>query len=1376
MKTTVKTLTVIVSLFIINLSFGQLTQSLKIPIQGKTLNFDFESNGTYQGVSTLPVPNPSAYPNIPTENLNNTIPAQYVQQVVTNNMRDLLFFIKDSRIYDYRGFSISVYYNNNQWLHDSNPFVYTDINDDSRVRNLQVIPLDDNCYKYLIIWQQVNFSNQASGGYYSEYFYNTVYVDSDKNLSFTSPGNINMPLPMLILNNASTPEDNDTPSGFSISKTNAQKERFLFIHDAGKLYTFKINAQGINISPIFTTDYHNFSNLASIEGKTFWEESELIERNGYYYYVFASTGDHSSKIALVFIKFDSNGQKVFQTYKNVGYINNNGTYVKEYIKGLEFSENQDYLYFTQKGKGLQYINTNFLFTETSPGNIIQIPNTVNKFEYSHIELARDKKMYLINGIDGSLSLISNANTPSNLSINNQVAGISNLQMNSVYDLSTSNNTSMMQNYALTKQVDGSDYTSYYTNQPQQCCTDHFYYADDYLNNEPASSGTVQTWMPNNNPFNSDGSSVVYLRENLIIRKNANITITGMTFYFQKEKGIILESGTGSLKGAKLTLNNSKCTAYNGCGDNTILWSGIYLDGSNTSQTPTSNTQQPRLIVNNSTIEYGEYGIRNVNGGIVIATNSNFIDNIMATRTYGYMHNDISSYTKNVFKTTDILYNEKVLDTQGNDNIYQWWSSNISYFSENLYPLSFCYVLGSYNTKFSGNTFVNEASSAPWWKRGNGIYLYYSSAIIDHACSVASETGECDNERKNHFENLYYGVVVRKSQGASIKNSQFLDNVKGMRVYSSSTEVQIIGNDFDVANMTNDGVYGLSIESSPNFTVQNNIFHDGKVGMYVMNNGTVNDEVRHNEFYNLSYGIEGTGIIANGVNGEGGGENDGLNIRCNKFENNDFAIAVIDGNIAKSQYGDEGKGPSGNWFDHNNNAGGDTDFHIENSSISNYSYHQHPYGAAQELRLDWDNPNNPYLITYGDAGDYYTDMSVSNVGDASIQIWESACPDAFPIGGNFNTIGLSTVQLDNLKDELDTKRDELEVKVDGGNTILLKSKVDNLDNQNYINTCEELLEVGAYLSDDVLISFMQNEIDRPVAKTIVLLSNPILPNAAKQEIDNTNIPTYYKSYLKQLQNSQNPREVKEMEISSLKAQAEQLTTKMITNALLDNSVSEKLDSIITWLEGKQNLASYYRLHSLYMRKGQYDNANLNLENLVSEAQLGNTQDLIKAEYYKIMQQINMQIIQNPDEEDGIIRDNLSDLLDVANLTGKESGIARAMLYEYDSETYANYKTEYPLPNINRSAKVANVQANSKDTGSKEAMISVFPNPTNGVLNVEYINLGGSPTINIYDLKGTTIKSFKVQKEFGFKTFNLTDLSKGVYLIGFGKGQTTKFIVK
>jgi len=1370
----------IISLLMASLSFGQ-TQSIKIPILNKTLNFDVENNGDYLGTTELPVPDPLDYPFIdmdPTGGtpymLYNGEPPLDVQQVVTNDRGDLLFFIQDHMLYDYKGTAFigdgydygesRIYCHSNSQV--TYPIDYGTSLFEFRIKNLQVVPLDETCYRYLIMWHEVSVAEGGGGIDVNNIKYRIIAVLDDKSIvTIDNNGDYHedfffrYPKTLIEFGGAS---EGDNPTGFAFSESFNINERYLFVNSAeDQLLTYKINSDNIiNYIPSIFSTYNFNSEIDFSEGNHFYEEAELKKIGDYYYYVFANTGtsDVQSSIGLHFIKINLQGIVEESIIKNVGLSTNH-----EYIKGIEFSENGNYLYFTQVGNvNLQYINTSFLFYNPvgTPPNIEEYVSSSTNFQFSHIELARDGDMYLVDGNNESLCSLENTDSPntgSGLVINNNIGGVSNIPFNSNYYLADNpENYLEIKNYALTKQVDGANYTSYYEYIEQNlpyCCTEHFAY--DAQNTYTVTNGTVDSWSPSNNPFRTDGVTDLYFGEDLVIEAGVELSITGLTLYFLEGYGIVLNQGSGTTKGAKLTLDNTKCTAYDGCGDTDEMWNGILLDGNNTAQMPYTSTTQPFLTVsNNSTIEYAMRGIKDVKGGIVIASNSTFKDNRTGVRFEFYSaDNQISKFTKNTFVTTDALRIQK---------------------NQNMYVFSSCYL--DKNIRYYGNTFIND-NSGLW---GMGIDIYAGSIVVDQYTS-AQGTGY-DPDQRNRFENLSLAIHLNhNSIGSSIKNSDFIENRKGLRIRSASEYTEVIGNDFNVANTGTD-IYGLSVESSPNFIIQNNVFHDGKVGMYIRNNDIVNDEIRHNEFYNLSNGNDGTGIIATEYNGEVGfSQDDGLEIRCNKFENSDFAIAVIDGNIAKSQYGDNGIGPVGNWFDHNNNAGGDTDFHIENSPID-YSYHQHPYNAAQELRLDWDNPYPYYNITEGDVGDFYTysDMSVSNVGDPSIQTWESACEDKYPTGGGIDPIGFGLRSVmetaDDFKNESETKEDELETKVDGGNTILLKSKVDNLDNQNYINTCEELLEVGAYLSDDVLISFMQNEIDRPVAKTIVLLSNPILPNMAKQEIDNTNIPSYYKSYLKQLQNSRNPREVKEMEISSLKKQAEQLTTKMISYGLLKDAMPEKLDSIITWLEEKQDLASYYRLHALYIRKGQYDNANLNLVSLVSEAQLGNNKDLIKAENYKIIQQINMQVIQNPDEESGIVRDHLSDLLDIADLTGKESGIARAMLYEYDSTTYADYKTQYPLPSKNRSANMSNVQANSNDKGSKEAMISVFPNPTNGILNVEYINLGGNPTINIYDLKGTTIKSFKVQKEFGFKTFDVTDLSKGVYLIGFGKGQTTKFIVK
>ena len=262
----------------------------------------------------------------------------------------------------------------------------------------------------------------------------------------------------------------------------------------------------------------------------------------------------------------------------------------------------------------------------------------------------------------------------------------------------------------------------------------------------------------------------------------------------------------------------------------------------------------------------------------------------------------------------------------------------------------------------------------------------------------------------------------------------------------------------------------------------------------------------------------------------------------------------------------------------------------------------------------------------------------------------------------------------------------------------------------------------------------------------------------------------------MQNGTYQREQDEMEISGLYAGSSIITDKLIAFAMSNDTVPEKLDSIVTWLEDKQDLKSYYRLVPIYIKQGEYDKAAIALEALLAEAQTigGTTEE--NAENYKTLKQINLQIMQNPENESSIIKINIKKLEPIAEGEGKNAGIARYMLYNYNKEVYNNYKETYPLPDPNKALAIKPIE-NSTYTGEKpDAMISVYPNPTNGVLNVEYINFESAKTINIYDLKGSIVMSFNANKDFGFDTIDVSSLQKGTYLIGFGQKQTVKFIVK
>jgi hypothetical protein len=453
-------------------------------------------------------------------------------------------------------------------------------------------------------------------------------------------------------------------------------------------------------------------------------------------------------------------------------------------------------------------------------------------------------------------------------------------------------------------------------------------------------------------------------------------------------------------------------------------------------------------------------------------------------------------------------------------------------------------------------------------------------------------------------------------------------------------------------------------------------------------------------------------------------------------------------------------------------------------VDEYQYNQYKkttnphYNPANELLLDY-TINSLYDNNY----DYYT---FPGIVPSEIPVydppttWEDACPDEFAPGGSidpFDPIVIHEIsKVDLKKSEADTKKDELNSKIDGGNTPALQSEVDNLTQQNYFNVCMDLLDVGQYLSDGVLTSFMDNQIHRPVAKTIVLMANSPLPTVAKRKIDDLNIPQFFKWYLKQMQNGIYQREQDEMEISGLYAGNSIITDRLIAFAMSNDTVPEKLDSIVTWLETKQDLESYYRLVPIYIKQGEYGKATIALESLLAEAQAigGTIQET--AENYKTLQEINLQIMQNPKNESGIIKSNIKQLELIAEGKGKQAGIAQYMLYNYSNEQYINYKETYPLPDPNKSLAIKPIENNTYTGETPDAMISVYPNPTNGVLNIEYINFENAKTISIYDLKGSIVMSFNANKDFGFETIDVSGLQKGTYLIGFGQKQTVKFIVK
>jgi hypothetical protein len=65
---------------------------------------------------------------------------------------------------------------------------------------------------------------------------------------------------------------------------------------------------------------------------------------------------------------------------------------------------------------------------------------------------------------------------------------------------------------------------------------------------------------------------------------------------------------------------------------------------------------------------------------------------------------------------------------------------------------------------------------------------------------------------------------------------------------------------------------------------------------------------------------------------------------------------------------------------------------------------------------------------------------------------------------------------------------------------------------------------------------------------------------------------------------------------------------------------------------------------------------------------------------------------------------------------------------------------------------------------EKWISVYPNPTNNIINIEWLTKNENHTIQIFDVQGKLVIT-KTINEKG--TIDLSELNKGVYVIKVGE---------
>lgn len=452
---------------------------------------------------------------------------------------------------------------------------------------------------------------------------------------------------------------------------------------------------------------------------------------------------------------------------------------------------------------------------------------------------------------------------------------------------------------------------------------------------------------------------IQMYEDIVVKTGNTLTIK-CRVNMAKEGVIKVE------KGAKLVIDGGEVTTWSKSG----RWQGVQLHGTSSLNQNYSGgyaiNQGMINIINGGTIRDAEIGVFNglssigspffviggTTGGVILADNANFINNVRDVVMVSYSFTDKSYFNNCNFRTTGVL-KANALPLE-HVNLAQVTGINFT-------RCKFEYL--------AGNTFnINQ--------RRTGIYASDATFRVDHVCNnnITPCTG---GFTKNIFNGLSNGIYIENTNPLRvpvIANTDF-NNI----IYNSTYAMNINSFIYEKNNINGPGIgsaTGLYLNQCKLYNVRNNIFNNS-VGSFfnvgVASNNSTNGlhQIYRNTFSNLF-----TGILAMNNNSGSTNNTDGLRMNCNDFTvvNNAFDISLTQsstGGVAPTVMTNQGM--TGNFLTFVRNryaasCGGEQKWGVQGISIKSYN---HPTTGDAQSRPDLPNSTckDPLLNVLNGGGVY-----------------------------------------------------------------------------------------------------------------------------------------------------------------------------------------------------------------------------------------------------------------------------------------------------------------------------------------------------------------------------------------------------------------------
>lgn len=1288
-----------------------------------------------QAVNTLPS-------NTGFNDYDGSSPALFNHNAIMDITQNLQFFIVDDRVYDMTG---TIYTNG----------ILTDNNGNSvyGTQEVCIVPDPATCTKYYVFssasydlinwyptWSSVDVANQeviASGS--------TTAQDLRQLMTVSSP---------FLWGEDDATNTYLTRPGFAATPKRTDGSYLLFVHDGIRhIYRFRIDANGIfyenviDVPPQGIHDEHDQTNRAEMEivpivGGNY--RLATVYTEGF------QLGSNLFEQPTVYITdLDASGDPILSTEKRVTFYT---TYFiipppvddvlqePTHIHGLEFSPNGQYLYVVHE-------RVDLLSSQPNPIEVIDctlpvpfptpIADQLNatNFQYSQIERGVDGNLYIANATD--LVSLTNPNSP--LATNWQFASPTTINYAGSDELSGEPN---LFSYTLPDQIDGENYTAHLNT--VECCVDLQNYYD------------VLTYTYNGNYIEDGGAnqmsptnSLIYIRDEIIITKGSVVTFKNMMLHFAPGAKITIERGDGILPGGFLTLDNCILTVDPNCGP---MWNGIEVHGySNLTQSAPPTSQQGRLHVKNNTlIEHAYIAIAatkfstfqphdpllpppspgtfietpNYGGGIINVSVSR-IENCFRGLHFAPWaggNNNASTVVNSVFETNSPYYL--------NDPLY--------------IPSQFAYIALNDGIHFRGNDFINtQAGTYPEGERGIGILAIGSKVYVEPRYLPGIDP--------NTFQNLYAGLVA--FNGIGLKpvycDQSTFDNTF-YSIYLSGAHYSIITQNtfnipLDPLFSLVDNPFGLFLDVCNGYKVEGNDFHSTPVisptyGVVVANSGIYNNQIYRNNFRDLYMGGQSQGINAPSLFPPTN-KTQGLRWKCNTFRKDIFQsdISYASGTLGFwqgicSSIDPLLSQPAGNVF----------------SRVPNNPVHDF---VANNAIIP---PVTPVIYSHFSDGTHIPlDYTSGIIFPDDCLVSTSDIPYC---QSSLGPITVSIAQHKLNMSAYETRITQLESYVDGGNTSYLLNSILTLPNAQCKNL---LLTFSPYLSDEVLIAYINHSTNHAHIKQIILANSPISANVW-EALAIVDLPEGILTQILAAQTGISDFQRLMGEIDIHHALINEEMNEIIRTFLLDTNEINDEDSVLAILQ--QEVIKYPELKEMIalIGVGKKD-----------EALIEDTKSAIISEsgYTNFCKYLDVALTLNElpwCNYKSTICGN-STLLGLINEIADDSLNERYMAYGRNLRCFAlnQLYLGYVEP-LNEMVPYNSEAAYPFEPETGE--IHIYPNPANEEVNLELFikNIPEIIRVSIYNNYGQEIQT-KVFSKFSFMNFNVSALSSGLYFIKIYSGE-------